>query len=140
MFRDQASYPVTATAIEKSEVIGINAADFRSMLRESIDTCFLLLGEMCARMHSLIHEIDTLSLHTGACRVATFLMKNLSPGSNVVELSITKKIIASRLSVKPETFSRILHEMQERGEITVEGRTITIHDQTALASLCIQDD
>lgn len=139
MFGDQPVYPVTATAIEKSTVVGLNATDFRLMLHESVDTCFLLLGDMSARLHSLIREIDTLSMHTGSCRVATYLMQNTPPGQDRFKLSIAKRIIASRLSVKPETFSRILNEMHQKGVLTVEGSTITIHDRDALAALCIDN-
>jgi len=140
MFRKQPHYPVSATALEDSEVIGINAAEFRSMLRESIDTCLLLLGDMSARLHSMIHEIDNLSMHTGACRVATYLMHNTPKGENVFKLNIAKRIIASRLSVKPETFSRILNELHQQGVLTVEGSSIIIHDREALALMCIDDD
>ena len=56
MFMDQPHYPVTATALTPSRVIGINGNDFKSMLRESVDTCFLLLGSMSFRLRGLIRE------------------------------------------------------------------------------------
>lgn len=136
MFMDQASYPVTATALSPCRLIGINCKDFKAMLRESVDTCFLLLGSMCFRLRSLIREIDALSLDTGTVRTVTYLLHQAPEGADQFELKIAKSVIASRLSVKPETFSRILKNLHEQEIVTIEGRQVTIHDRDAMNSLC----
>ena len=76
MFMDQPHYPVTATALSPSRVIGINCRDFKAMLRESVDTCFLLLGSMSFRLRGLIREIDALSLDTGTVRTVAYLLNH----------------------------------------------------------------
>jgi len=65
MIMDQPHYPVNATAIGPSRVIGINCWDSKGMLRESMDTRFLLLGGRSFRSRGLIREIAALGLHTG---------------------------------------------------------------------------
>jgi CRP-like cAMP-binding protein len=47
-------------------------------------------------------------------------------------LSAKKSIIASRLSVTPEYFSRTLHELISAGAIAVNGRQIVILDAVCL--------
>ena len=47
-------------------------------------------------------------------------------------LSAKKRIIASRLSVTPEYFSRTLHELINAGAIAVNGRQIVILDAVRL--------
>jgi len=136
MFMDEYSYPVTATALEPSRVIGINCREFSSMLRESIDTCFLVLGKMSRRMHKLIREIDALSLETGTARTLSYLLHQAPPDSDSFNLKIAKSVIASRLSIKPETLSRILKHLQQQNILTIEGRRVTIHDREALVSAC----
>ena len=136
MFMDEPHYPVTATALSPSRVIGINCRDFKSMLRESIDTCFLLLGKMSFRLRGLIHEIDTLSLDTGTVRTVAYLLHHSTPDEDCFELKIAKSVIASRLSVKPETFSRILKNLHEQEILSIDGRNVTIHDRDAMISLC----
>jgi len=136
MFMDQPHYPVTATALTPCRVIGINCRDFKAMLRESIDTCFLLLGSMCFRLRSLIREIDALSLDTGTVRTVTYLLHQAPEDSDRFELQVAKSVIASRLSVKLETFSRILKNLHEREIVSIEGRQVTIHDRDAMNSLC----
>lgn len=135
MFMDKPHYPVNATAITNTEVLGIDAKDFKAMLRDSVDTCFFLLADMSIRLKSLIHEIDTLSLQTGNCRVAAYLLDSTPENANTFKLNIPKNLIASRVSVKPETFSRILKELAEKGILAVNGGEITILDREALKTM-----
>jgi CRP-like cAMP-binding protein len=136
MFMDQPHYPVNATAIGPCRVIGINCKDFKAMLRESIDTCFLLLGGMSFRLRGLIREIDALSLDTGTVRTVAYLLNQAPADSNCFELTIAKSVIASRLSVKPETFSRILKNLHEQKIVSLDGRNVTIHDRDAMSGIC----
>lgn len=136
MFLSHPHYPVTATAIAPSRVIGINCREFKSMLRESIDTCFLLLGSMSFRLRGLIKEIDTLSLDTGTVRTVAYLLSQAPKDADSYELQVAKSVIASRLSVKPETFSRILKHLHQENIVTIEGRNVTIHDRDAMLELC----
>jgi len=135
MFMDHPHYPVNATALTPCRIIAINSKFFKSMLRESVDTCFLLMGEMSFRLRGLIQEIDTLSLDTGTVRIVTYLLQNAPEDNNQFELKIAKSVIASRLSVKPETFSRILKNLHEKEILTINGRKVTIHDRDALTSI-----
>ena len=135
MFMDQPHYPVSASALSQSEVIGIDAKDYKIMLRDSVDTCFLMLGDLSLRLHALIDEITTLSLQTGSCRVASYLLENAPDDEDIFNLEIPKGVIAARLSIKPETLSRILKELHHRGIITTEGNEITIHDREALMAI-----
>jgi CRP-like cAMP-binding protein len=105
------------------------------MLRDSIDTCFLLMGGMSIRLRRLIQEIDTLSLSTGTVRIVTYLLENSSEGTETFDLEIAKSVIASRLSVKPETFSRILKHLHELKILTINGRNVTIHDRNAMKAI-----
>lgn len=136
MFMDEAHYPVTATALGPSRVIGISCRDFKAMLRESIDTCLLLLGRMSLRLRGLISEIDSLSLDSGTRRTVSYLLQHAPDGSEQFELQIAKSVIASRLSVKPETFSRILRNLHDRQILSIDGRKVTIHDREAMLSIC----
>lgn len=136
MFMDHPHYPVNATALTSCKVIGVNCRYFKSMLKDSIDTCFLLMGNMSFRLRSLIREIDTLSLDTGTVRIVAYLLQHAPEDDTSFELNIAKSVIASRLSVKPETFSRILKNLHEQDILTINGRKVTIHDREALHSIC----
>jgi CRP-like cAMP-binding protein len=136
MFMDQPNYPVTATALAPSRVVVINCREYKAMLHESIESCFLLMGNMSYRLRALIHEIDALSLDTGTVRTVAYLLHQAPEGVTSFELRVAKSVIASRLSVKPETFSRILKSLHERGIVTIEGRNVIIQDREAMISIC----
>jgi CRP-like cAMP-binding protein len=58
-----------------------------------------------------------------------------APGAWVARLPVSKTLVAARLDMKKETLSRLLHELAERGTISVSRRVITILDRERLASL-----
>ena len=102
------------------------------MLKESVDTCFVVLGSMSQRLRTLLREIDEISLHSATGRVATYLLEYASDQSDTFKLPVAKQVIASRLSVKPETFSRIVKNLSNQGVIHIDGSLVTIHDRKAL--------
>lgn len=135
MFMDQPYYPVSAAALADTVVVGIDAKNFKAMLWDSVDTCLLLLGDMSFRLRKLVHEIDTLTLHSGTCRVANYFLQHASDEQGCFDLDIAKSVIAARLSIKPETFSRIIKNLREQGIISIDGNKITIHNRQALKGL-----
>lgn len=137
MFTNQTDYPVSSAALAETIVISINAKNFREMLWDSTATCLLLLGDMSFRLRKLVKEIDTLTLHSGTCRVASYLIQEMSEGKDNFTLDTAKNVIAARLSVKPETFSRIIKNLKNQGILTIDGNYITVHDIDALKQLSI---
>lgn len=135
MFLEHPRYPVCASALIDSKVISLNSTDFVAMLKESIDSCFLLMGDMSQRLHGLIKEIDDLSLQSGTRRVASYLINTACHGSDDFELDIPKGVMASRLSLKPETFSRIIRNLHDRNILTVTRKNIVIHNRAELQAI-----
>jgi CRP-like cAMP-binding protein len=132
MFTDHSDYPVSATALTKSVVISLNAKQFKNMLQSSNETCLLLLGFMSYRLRMLVNEIDTLTLHTGTYRVACYFMDKVTENEERFKLGMAKNVIAARLSIKPETFSRILKNLKNKGILSIDGNYVTVHDINAL--------
>jgi CRP-like cAMP-binding protein len=135
MFLNAPRYPVCAAALGPAEVIAIDARDFAAMLRESVDTCFVVLGALSQRLRGLIGEIDNLTLHTAKSRVARYLLAHCPEDRRAFELDVRKGVLASRLSVKPETFSRGVKQRTQDGVIEGHGAHITILDRDALIDL-----
>lgn len=132
MFLERPQFPVGAEALSDAELISIDAADFSDMLRESIDTCFLLLGDMSQRLRGLLREIDELSLHSATCRVSASLLQLAPQGRDRFELPMAKQVLASRLSITPETFSRIIKNLKRQEIVSVSGSQVEILDRTRL--------
>lgn len=135
MFSNQEDYPVSSAAITETSVIAINAHDFHDMLWDSTATCLLLLGDMSMRLRGLVGEIEKLTLHSGSCRVASYLVQEIVEGKKEIELDVAKNIIAARLSIKPETFSRIIKRFKDQDVLSIEGNCVTIHDLDKLKKM-----
>jgi CRP-like cAMP-binding protein len=132
MFLERARYPVGCAALTDCELIALDTRDFNDMLRGSVDTCLLLLGELSQRLRGLISEIDRLSLQSATCRVAGYFLHRLPAGEEELTLDVPKGVLASRLSIKPETFSRIIKQLSESGIVAVHGGTVHVNDRRAL--------
>ncbi|MFT3856497.1 MAG: Crp/Fnr family transcriptional regulator [Aquabacterium sp.] len=103
-----------------------------------------MLTGLSRRFNSLVKDIEAVTLHSGVQRVVQYLLhapvvaESGGPGPGkeedvTVSLPASKGTIASLLSVTPEHFSRILHDLQARGLIEVQRRHIHILDAQELA-------
>lgn len=131
MFLERPSFPVTAAALSDAEVICFEASSFLKMLNQSPETCLSLLGTMSQRIRGLVQEIDNLSVQTGRQRLAAYLIA-LAEDKGELHLAIPKSVLASRLSIKPETFSRIIKQLRNSKTIEVDGSDIKIVDRNQL--------
>jgi CRP-like cAMP-binding protein len=132
MFLDTPRYPVSAAALAPTRLIAIDARDFAAMLRGSVETCFHIMGAMSQRLRSLIGEIDELTLHSAKGRVARYLLAHCPEERRALVLDVPKGVLASRLSIKPETFSRVFKQLMTDGVIDVYGAHVTVRDRDAL--------
>lgn len=135
MFLKFNSYPVSAKAVLNCELWRIDMATFLSLLQESNELCLSLMGGMSRRLHSAIQDIDQLTLQNASMRVIQLLLQS-APNQTAHHYSLDwetpKQVLASRLSVRPETFSRILQQLSRKGLISVQGKTIEVRDLPAL--------
>ncbi|WP_353572246.1 Crp/Fnr family transcriptional regulator [Candidatus Albibeggiatoa sp. nov. BB20] len=136
MFMQQATiYPVNAETLQDTELLRIPNHLFLQILRDSPDTCFSVMGNLSRRLHGLITEIDNLSLQNATYRVVHFLTQQLPPEVNVeqhIVLPVSKQTLALRLSITPETFSRILKNLTQADILSVKGKNLTIHQPQQL--------
>lgn len=130
-------YPVNAMAIDASELYAFDTHAYLQTLQDSSETCFQLMADMSQRLVDQIDEIDRLTLQNATCRLVGYLLEQCTGKSNpigesAVELSTPKHVIASKLSIQPETFSRILKRLARGGHIKVDGNVITLPNADGL--------
>lgn len=118
--------------VSKDAVISEIQRDHRFALR--------MLAGVSRRLHGLVHDVEAYALHSGLQRVIGFLLRDQAledaePGAvRTVTLPVSKATIASRLSLTPEYFSRVLHELEAHGLIEIERRDIRILDAQRLSA------
>lgn len=137
MFMQGGRYPVTAEALADSGVLAFDNATFKALLAESPPLALKLLAAMSRRMHGLLNEIDELTLHNATYRFVTYLLARAGEqgGGAQVDLAAPKQVLASRLSIKPETLSRILARLKEEGLLREEGERLVLPDLAGLRAL-----
>ena len=101
--------------------------------------CMRMLAGLSRRLHGLVNDVQAYSLHSGVERVIGYLVRDLPEevrdGDNVaacVVLPVSKASIASRLSMTPEYFSKVLHELEAKGLIEIDKREIRIPEPQRL--------
>lgn len=135
LFLGGQQYPVHAVALKSAQVVGINAQQYQKMLYSSVEVCFHLMGLMSKRMHWLLTEVDRLTLHNATFRLLTWLLEAPAQSSTLILLDVPKHVLASRLSIKPETLSRILKRLSEQQLIRVEDQVIELLDRVELQKM-----
>ena len=133
MFIDK-PYPAFAEALCKSEVLHIRRDVVMERIERDNDFACRMLAGLSRKLHGLVSDMEDLTLHSAAQRIIGYLLREQGDEGHVVHLKASKSLIASRLNLTPETFSRVLHQLQRDGLITIDGRTITIPDIEALSS------
>ena len=91
-----------------------------------------MLSGLSRRLHGLVRDVEAYTLRSGQERIIGYLLGELGEGADSgaaeVHLSAGKSVIASRLNMTPEHFSRILHDLSAAGLIEVDGRAVRIPD------------
>ena len=130
-------YPVYTQALADSMLLHISKATVFAEIERDPIFARRMIGGLSRRLHHLITDLEAHTLYSGTQRVIGYLLRDepqsAAPGKPVaVALPASKTVIASRLNLTPEHFSRILHDLIEAHLIRVEGRSIAILDADAL--------
>ena len=135
-------YMVYAQALKDSQLLLIAKSAILDELEKDPKLGRKMIASLSMRLHHLITDVEAYSLHSGRQRIIGYLLRETTDtdaAALTVTLPTNKGIIASRLNLTQEHFSRILHELTEAGLIVVEGRRITIPDVPKLRAydLCV---
>jgi CRP-like cAMP-binding protein len=132
MFLDK-PYIVYAQALADSMLLHVSKQTVLDELARDPLFARRMLSGLSRRLHGLVRDVEAYTLRSGAERVIGYLLAEMpetpvEDGKVEVNLTPGKSVIASRLNMTPEHFSRILHELAESGLIEVDGRTVRVLD------------
>jgi CRP-like cAMP-binding protein len=117
--------------VKKSAVIEEVERDSRFAMR--------MLAGTSRRLHALVRDVEAYALQSGVQRVIGYLLRDRdeddAPASDeiTVTLPVSKATVASRLSLTPEYFSRVLHDLESAGLVVIDKRDVRIPDVRRLA-------
>jgi len=130
MFLDK-PYIVYAQALCDSMVLHVAKQAVLEELARDPGFARRMLAGLSRRLHGLVCDVEAYSLRSSQQRVVGYLLAetaDAAAGPAEVQLTPGKGTIASRLSMTPEHFSRILHDLCGAGLIDMNGRAIRIRD------------
>ncbi|MBF0623351.1 MAG: Crp/Fnr family transcriptional regulator [Magnetococcales bacterium] len=143
MFSGGHRYPVNAEAVTESVLLAMPQKPYMELLKKQPELCFDLLAGMSRRLHGLVMEINRLTLLRARERLIGYLVRQAVPaesGGAVVKLPMTRKVLASRLSIQPETLSRLLGALKRAGQIREAESALLIPDPAALRALMAEEN
>ncbi len=133
-------YVVSAQTLTDTLLLTIDKTVVLHEIRSNPDFSLRMLAGLSRRLHGLIRDVEAYALHSGVQRVIGYLLGGRASEGEAtaqaitVSLPVSKAAIASRLSLTPEYFSRVLGELETAGLIHVDKRDIHIADPTRLAA------
>ncbi|MEZ5662220.1 MAG: Crp/Fnr family transcriptional regulator [Burkholderiaceae bacterium] len=134
------SYIINAQALTETLLLSVSREAVLNEAQRDPRFCMRMLAGLSRRLHGLVNDVQAYALHSGMERVIGYLLRDLPEDaiegagqSASVVLPVSKAAIASRLSMTPEYFSRVLHELESQGLIAIDKREITIPDPSVLA-------
>ena len=133
-------YIVNAQALTDSLLLTVRKDAVVAEIERDARFAMRMLAGISRRLHGLVRDVQAYALHSGMQRVIGYLLRDhevegcASGDAITVSLPVSKATIASRLSLTPEYFSRVLHELEAAGLIEVDKRDIRILDVKRLAT------
>ena len=125
-------YLVTAETIDDAKLLHVDREIVFAEIERDPRFARRMLAGLSWRLHHLMIDVESYTMRSGTQRVIAYLLRE-SPatgGANTmtINLQAPKGVIASRLNLTQEHFSRILHQLVQAHLIEVGGREIRIPD------------
>lgn len=140
MFTDR-PYIINAQALTETLLLTIDKQAVLDQIARDSRFALRMLAGISRTLHGLVNDVEAYALHSGVQRVIDHLLRDVAPdeadanGAGItVSLPVSKATIASRLSLTPEYFSRVLRELETAGLIEVDRRDVRIVDARRLAA------
>jgi len=127
------SYSANAETVDPGRILKLDAARLRERISEDGSLAMTMLASASAHLRALLAHIEELKTMTGPARLADFILQLAGARSGAIEISLPyeKQIIANRLGMTPESFSRAIGRLRQHGVIVSRER-LTIRDVSRL--------
>lgn len=130
-------FPVNAETVAPSRLLRLPAAQVMAALSADFDLTRKILATMSRRLRELVQQVEQLKSKSASQRVGSFLLLLIDDHSKPapIQLPYDKSLIAARLGMTPETFSRALAKLRDLG-VKSEGNAVVVPEPSALHSYC----
>lgn len=134
-FMRELKYPVTCEALTDSVLCRIPNNAYVDLLHRDSEACMRLLSDLSRHLHARVREIERLTVQNARDRLVSYLLEHIVETNDdeaTIRVELPRHVIASRLSITPETLSRLLRSLVEERVLTIEDRVIFVHSLSRL--------
>ena len=121
----------SAEVIEDTKVILLPLALLKSEIEKNTKVAMDMMSSLARYRKQQDQEIENRTLKNASQRIGCFLLRLIDQnktGDIIVNLPYDKTLVASRLGMQPETFSRALNKLKDHIAMDVKGSAIHIHN------------
>lgn len=131
-------YPFSAEATENMQLISLPLSALKTEIETNPQMALAMLGTMAQHRKQQEQEIEHRTLQNAPQRIGCFLLRLIDQTKTdapvTINLPYDKVLVASRLGMQPETFSRALSKLKAETGITVKGATVTCNNVHKLST------
>lgn len=135
IFQDD-EYPYSAEATEPTEVISLPISMLKKEIEENQKLALAMLSSMARYRKQQDQELEHRTLQNAPQRIGCFLLRltnQQEAGEVTINLPYDKTLVASRLGMQPETFSRALGKLKKETGIEIKGSSIKVNKLSQLS-------
>jgi len=134
---DSTAYSFNAEAVEASQLISFPLPILKEAIMSDGTLSYNMLSGMSRRRQQQDLEIEHRTVQNASQRIGCFLLRLCKPDmASPIRLNLPydKMLLASRLGMKPETFSRALNRLRKETDIRITGATIEFDSLSQLST------
>ncbi|WP_017932524.1 cyclic nucleotide-binding domain-containing protein [Robiginitomaculum antarcticum] len=127
---------MSATTLERSEVLMIPGESLRRAMRENAQFSFAVSEELAACYRGLVRAIKNHKLRDSTERLANYLVTQTARQDNAAQITLPheKRVLAALLGMTPENLSRAFAKLNKQG-VSVSGNIVKFDKMDALKRL-----
>lgn len=124
------TYSFSAETVDECVLMRLSIDTLRTRLEEDPALALAMLKNITNHSHQQEKELEHRTLQNAPQRIGCFLLRLLNPqtteGSATLNLPYDKALLATRLGMQPETFSRALQRLKDENVLRITGAQIEI--------------
>lgn len=129
-------YPYSAESTEPTKLISLSLKHLKQAIEQNPKIAMAMLSSMAMYRKQQDKELEHRTLQNAPQRIGCFLLRladQTEPGPVTIYLPYDKTLVASRLGMQPETFSRALSKLKKETGLRVKGATIEVDNILSLS-------
>lgn len=131
------TYAYSAEVIENAQIISLSLSLLKSAIDSNPKIAVSMLSIMSHHRQQQDKELEHMTIQNAPQRIGCFLLSLVDQnkvGQIIIDLPYDKTLVAARLGMQPETFSRALASLKEKTGIRVKGSSIELDNVQQLAN------